>query len=365
VGGHLAAHPSEREDLQIAETVAPKAPPDERLVTVGWLTRLLSRPDIGAFLGAIAVWLAFGYFARDVNWLSDPAIASGWTDQAAQYGIVAVPVALLMIGGEFDLSAGVMIGSSGLLLGYLTVYQHMNVWPAMVLVLLFGLVIGFINGLTVIKTKLPSFIVTLATFFILQGANAAGTLKLTGSTAIQNIDSASGFETAHKIFAGDFTKWGFKVKVLWWIGITIIGAWLLAKSRFGNWIYGAGGEPNSARNVGVPVARTKILLFMATSATAALMGIIEALELRSMQSGEGIGLEFIFIICAVVGGCLLTGGFGSVIGTFFGAAMLGMVQLGIVDAQWDSNWTFTFQGAILFGAVLLNTWVRSRAQKVR
>jgi len=258
-----------------------------------------------------------------------------------------------------------MIGSSGLLLGYLTTFQHLNIWPAMVLVLLFGLTIGFINGLTVIKTKLPSFIVTLATFFILQGVNAAGTLKLTGQTAIQNIDSASGFNTAHKIFAGDLTHYAFKVKVLWWIGLTLIGAWLLAKSRFGNWIYASGGDPNSARNVGVPVARTKILLFMMTSATAALMGIIEALELRSMQAGEGIGLEFIFIICAVVGGCLLTGGFGSVIGTFFGAAMLGMVQLGIVDAQWDSNWTFTFQGGILFAAVLLNTWIRSRAQKAR
>jgi simple sugar transport system permease protein len=349
----------------MAQTAAPTVEPDERLVTTGFLTRLLTRPDIGALLGAIAVWLAFGYFASDVNWLSDPAIAAGWTDQAAQYGIVAVPVALLMIGGEFDLSAGVMIGSSGLLLGYLTVNQDMNVWPAMALVLLFGLAIGFINGLTVVKTRLPSFIVTLATFFVLQGVNAAGTLKLTGTTAIQNIDSASGFESARHFFAGDLTKYDFKVKVLWWIGITIVGAWLLAKSRFGNWIYSAGGEPNSARNVGVPVARTKIALFMMTSGVAALMGIIEAIELRSMQSKEGVGLEFIFIICAVVGGCLLTGGFGSVIGTFFGAAMLGMVQLGIIDAQWDSNWTYTFQGAILFAAVLLNTLVRSRAQKVR
>jgi simple sugar transport system permease protein len=345
--------------------VASKAPSDERLVTVGWFTRLLGRPDIGAFIGAVAVWLAFGYFARSVDWLTDPAIAAGWTDQAAQYGIVAVPVALLMIGGEFDLSAGVMIGSSGLLLGYLTTFQDLNVWPAMALVLIFGLLIGFINGLTVIKTRLPSFIVTLATFFILQGVNAAVTLKLTGQTAIQNIDSASGFDAAHKIFAGDLTHYAFKVKVLWWIGITIVGAWLLAKSRFGNWIYSAGGDPNAARNIGVPVARTKILLFMMTSGTAALMGIIEALELRSMQAGEGIGLEFIFIICAVVGGCLLTGGFGSVIGTFFGAAMLGMVQLGIIDSQWDSNWTYTFQGGILFAAVLLNTWVRNRAQKAR
>src|SRR6184192_2609804 len=346
----------------MAETVAPKVAPDERLVRVGPLTRLLTRPDIGAFLGAVEVFFVFGYFARAVDWLSDPGIAAGWTDQAAQYGIVAVPVALLMIGGEFDLSAGVMIGSSGLLLGYLTTFQDLNVWPAIALVLLFGVVIGLINGITVVRTKLPSFIVT---FFVLQGVNAAGTLKLTGQTAIQNIDSASGFESARKLFAGDLTHYDFKVKVLWWIGITIVGAWLLAKTRFGNWIYSAGGEPNSARNVGVPVARTKILLFVMTSVTAALMGIIEALELRSMQAGEGIGLEFIFIICADVGGCLLTGGFGSVIGTFFGAAMLGMVQLGIVDSQWDSNWTFTFQGGILFAAVMLNTLIRSRAQKAR
>jgi simple sugar transport system permease protein len=349
----------------MAETAAPTARPDERLVKVGPLSRLLTRPDIGAFLGAVAVFFAFAYFARAVNWIGDPAIAAGWTDQAAQYGIIAVPVALLMIGGEFDLSAGVMIGSSGLLLGYLTTHQDMNIWPAMALVLLFGLAVGLINGLTVIRTKLPSFIVTLATFFVLQGVNAAGTLKLTGTTAIQDVDTASGFDSARKFFAGDLTQWDFKVKVLWWIGLTLIGAWILAKSRFGNWIYSAGGDPTAARNIGVPVVRTKIALFMMTSGTAALMGIIETFELRSMQAKEGIGLEFIFIICAVVGGCLLTGGYGSVIGTFFGAAMLGMVQLGIVDAQWDSNWTFTFQGAILFAAVMLNTLIRSRAQKAR
>jgi simple sugar transport system permease protein len=350
----------------MAETAAPPASSrDERLVTTSPLARVLTRPDIGAFLGALAVFFAFSYFARGVNWIGDPAIAAGWTDQAAQYGIVAVPVALLMIGGEFDLSAGVMIGSSGLLLGYLTTHAHMNVWPAIVLVLLFGVVVGIVNGVAVVRTRLPSFIVTLATFFILQGVNAAGTLKLTGTTSIEDIDSAHGFNSARDVFAADLTHWAYKVKVLWWIGLTLVGAWLLAKTRFGNWIYGAGGDPASSRNVGVPVARTKVLLFVMTSGTAALMGIIEALELRSMQSKEGIGLEFIFIICAVVGGCLLTGGYGSVIGTAFGAAMLGMVQLGIVDAQWDSNWTYTFQGAILFVAVILNTVVRSRAQKVR
>ncbi|MBA2299679.1 MAG: ABC transporter permease [Chloroflexi bacterium] len=349
----------------MAQPTAATATPDERLVRVGPLARVLTRPDIGALVGAVAVFFAFAYFARAVNWIGEPAIAASWTDQAAQFGIVAVPVALLMIGGEFDLSAGAMIGSSGLLLGYLTTFQDLNIWPAMGVVLLFGLAVGFVNGLVVIRTNLPSFIVTLATFFVLQGVNAALTLKLTGTTAIQEIDSATGFESARRFFASELTQYDFKVKVLWWIGLTIAGAWLLAKSRFGNWIYSAGGDPVAARNVGVPVARTKITLFMMTSGVAALMGIITAFELRSIQAKEGIGLEFIFIICAVVGGCLLTGGYGSVIGTFFGAAMLGMVQLGIIFANWDSNWTFTFQGAILFAAVVLNTVIRSRAAKAR
>src|SRR3954467_13700804 len=196
----------------MAEPAAASAPPDERLIRVSRLSRLLSRPDIGAMIGAVVVWFAFGYFARAVDWLGAPGIVAGWTDQAAQYGIVAVPVALLMIGGEFDLSAGVMIGSSGLLLGYLTTHANMNIWPAILIVLLFGVAIGFANGLTVVKTKLPSFIVTLATFFILQGINAAGTLKLTGTTAIDEIDSASGFESARRIFADDLTRWDFKAR---------------------------------------------------------------------------------------------------------------------------------------------------------
>src|SRR5207248_7693296 len=151
-GRRSPAHPA----VSMAQPAAAQpAHHDERLVRLGFASRLLTRPDIGAFLGAVAVFLAFGYFARAVDWLGEPAIAAGWTDQAAQYGIVAVPVALLMIGGEFDLSAGVMIGSSGLLLGYLTTHAGLNVWPAIALVLLFGLGSGLINLLAVLLNKLP------------------------------------------------------------------------------------------------------------------------------------------------------------------------------------------------------------------
>jgi len=169
----------------MAETAAePRPPADERLIVTSPLKRLLTRPDIGALVGAVAVFFFFSWFARDVNWIGDPAIAAGWADQAAQYGIVAVPVALLMIGGEFDLSAGVMIGSSGLLLGYLATHANMNIWPAIAITFAFGFGVGLLNGYTVVKTRLPSFIVTLATFFVLQGINAALTLQLTGTTAI-------------------------------------------------------------------------------------------------------------------------------------------------------------------------------------
>jgi len=345
---------------------AAPAPPDERLARVSVVTRVLKRPDTGAFIGAVAVFLLFAYTARRVNWAGDAGVWSTWLNTAAYDGIVAVPVALLMIGGEFDLSSGVMIGSSGLLLGILTTQANWNIWPSIVVVILFGLAIGFLNGFTVVKTRLPSFIVTLGTFFMLRGLNAGATIKITGGVSINDIDRAPGFGFAHKLFASTvWAKYNFGVAVLWWLGLTIVAAWVLARTRFGNWIFSAGGDPVAARNVGVPVARTKILLFMTTSAVAALWGIMTAVSLRGMQSNEGVGREFEFIIAAVVGGCLLTGGYGSVVGAAFGAAIIGMAQIGIISSGWDSNWVYFFEGVVLVAAVMLNTAIRRRAERAR
>jgi simple sugar transport system permease protein len=349
----------------MAQTIAP-APADERLAQVGLLPRLLKRPDTGAFIGAVAVFLLFAYTARAVNWAGDFGVWSSWLNTAAYDGIVAAPVALLMIGGEFDLSAGVMIGSSGLLLGILTTKAGWNIWPAIVVVLLFGVAIGFLNGFTVVKTKLPSFIVTLGTFFMLRGINAGATISITGGVSINDIDKAPGFGFAHRLFASViWPRYGFGVPVVWWLAITLVGAWVLARTRFGNWIFSAGGDPVAARNSGVPVARTKVLLFMATSTVAALWGVMTAVALRGMQSNEGVGREFEFIIAAVVGGCLLTGGYGSVIGAAFGAAIIGMAQIGIISSGWDSNWVYFFEGVVLVAAVMLNTAIRRRAESAR
>jgi simple sugar transport system permease protein len=346
-------------------TTTPPIAVDERLASVGVVTRILKRPDTGAFIGAVAVFVLFAITAK-VSWVSDFGIWSSWLDTAAYDGIVAVPVALLMIGGEFDLSAGVMIGSSGLLLGILTTKYHWNIWPAILVCLLFGLAIGFLNGYTVVKTKLPSFIVTLGTFFMLRGINAGLTIKITGGVSINDIDQAPGFNFAHKLFASQiWPKYGLSVTVLWWIGLTIVAAWALARTRFGNWVFSSGGDPVAARNVGVPVARTKIQLFMLTSLVASAWGVMTAVALRGIQSNEGVGREFEFIIAAVVGGCLLTGGYGSVIGAAFGAAIIGMAQIGIIDSGWDSNWVYFFEGVVLVAAVMLNTAIRRRAEKAR
>ncbi len=344
-------------------TAAPEAPPqsDERLARTSLWVRILRRPEFGALIGALAVFALFAFSDKTGLFASLNGLAR-WTDSASTIGIVAVAVALLMIGGEFDLSAGVMVGTSGLFMGLLATEWHLNIWLAIVLTLIASAGIGAINGSLVMATRLPSFIVTLAMFFSLQGVNLGVTKVITGTVRVDGISDASGFDSASKVFAGEFwNPYHFRGAVIWWIAVTIIATWVLTRTKFGNWIYAVGGDANAARNTGVPVGRTKITLFMYTSVSAALVGIITALRLQSVQAGQGVGEEFTFIIAAVVGGCLLTGGYGSAIGASIGASIIGMAFIGIAFAGWNTDWSFLFLGLILFMAVLLNTIISRRA----
>jgi len=338
------------------------APADERIVTASRLTRLLRRPELGALMGAAVIYAMFagvdstGIFAT-ING------TARWTDVAATVGIVAVPVALLMIAGEFDLSAGVMIGTSGLLCGLLTTEYGMSMWPAIAITFAFAACVGLINGWLVMLTGLPSFIVTLAMFFSLRGINLGVTKYLTDTVRVAGVDDVDGFDSAAKVFASTFWEpYDYRIAVVWWIGITLVATTVLTKSRFGNWIFAVGGDQNAARNTGVPVRRTKISLFVSTSMAAALVGIISLTRLKSMQAGQGVGEEFTFIIAAVVGGCLLTGGFGSAIGASIGASIIGMAFIGIAYAGWNTDWSWLFLGVILFAAVLVNTFISKRAK---
>lgn len=348
------------------ETASTRA--DERLASVGLVSRLLRRPELGSLFGVVAVFVVFVLAAGGFGETGFGSLtgAGRWTDEASNIGIMAVPVALLMIGGEFDLSAGVMVGSSGLLLGLLATEADMNIWAAIAIVLVFGLTIGFLNGMLVMKTALPSFIVTLGTFFVLRGLNLGGTLSLTDRVYIENIDRAPGYDAARRLFGSTFwSPHDFSIRVIWWVAITAFATWVLMRTRVGNWIFAVGGDATAARNVGVPVLRTKVGLFMTTSTMASVLGIMTAIQLRSIEAGVGIGREFEFIIAAVVGGCLLTGGFGSAVGASIGALIMGMAIIGIPFAGWNSDWQFLFLGVILLLAVLLNTAIRRRAERAR
>lgn len=339
---------------------------DERVADVGVARRLLVRPEIGALIGALAVWIFFIFF--DQKFVQVIGFAR-FTDAASTLGIMAVFVALLMIGGEFDLSAGVVIGSTGLLLGFLVDPGDGLGWPiaaGLVVTFAFAMAIGFTNGLLVTRTGLPSFIITLGTFFALQGANVGVTQIITDETRVTGIDEASDYDLWFNIFSRQVSVLGenFQIQVFWWIGLVIVGSWVLTRTKVGNWIFAVGGDADAARNMGVPTNRTKIGLFMGTAGGAWLVGMMRTLESRSMTASGGVGEEFQFIIAAVIGGCLLTGGYGSVVGAALGALIFGMTRTGITFAGWNTEWFFTFLGAMLLFSVFLNNFVRSRAAKI-
>ncbi|UQU61370.1 ABC transporter permease [Couchioplanes caeruleus] len=334
-------------------------------VTLGLSNRLLARPEVGALVAAILIFIFFMAAA--------PAFRSAESFftvlyQSSTIGIVAVGVGMLMIGGEFDLSAGVITTTAGLVNSMFCWYFGVNLWVGALLSLVFCLFVGFVNGYLVMKTGIPSFLITLGTFFVLQGANLGVTKLVTGSVSSTDISRIDGFGSLNKIFASSFkigsvTVW---ITVLWWVLFVALAAWILQRTRIGNWFFAVGGAPDSARAVGVPVVRTKIGLFMTVSFLGWFIGMHTLYRFNTLQAGNGVGNEFLYIIAAVVGGTLLTGGFGNAIGVAIGAFIFGMTSLGIVYAGWDPNWFKAFLGVMLLLAVLVNLYIKrmSTARKV-
>jgi simple sugar transport system permease protein len=339
------------------------APPtrDDRVGRRPPLARLLARPEAGALAGAIVIYIFFFAVAppfRDANSFSTVAYVT------SVYGLMVAPIALLMIGGEFDLSAGVAVTSSALTASLFAYEFSVNIWIGVIVALAVSVFVGFLNGWIVVRTGIPSFLVTLGTFFMLQGLNLALTQTITNQVASPQISNIQGFSSAQHIFAASFTIGGVNIRatVVYWIVIVAIATWILLRTHIGNWIFSVGGSAPSARAVGVPVGKTKIGLFMAVGLLAWFTGMHTLFEFNNVQSGQGVGNEFVYIIAAVVGGCLLTGGYGSVVGAGIGALIFGMVNQGIVYAGWDPDWFTFFEGALLLGAILLNTFIRRRAE---
>jgi simple sugar transport system permease protein len=344
--------------------VTPPPTHDERVARKSGLARLLARPEAGALAGAIVIYIFFFIVAspfRNAGSLSTILYVS------STYGLMATPIALLMIGGEFDLSAGVAVTSAALCASLFSYEFTVNVWVGVAVALAVALVIGFLNGWIVVRTGIPSFLVTLGTFFMLEGLNLALTKTITNQVASPDISNIAGFSSAQKVFSSSFTfgSVSINITVIYWIAFVLLATWILLRNRIGNWIFSVGGSAPSARAVGVPVARMKIGLFMAVGFMAWFTGMHTLFLFNTIQSGQGVGNEFVYIIAAVVGGCLLTGGYGSAVGAAIGAFIFGMTNQGIVLAGWDPDWFTFFLGALLLGAILLNTYIRRRAEASR
>ena len=329
------------------------------------------------------MFLVFFMIAEDAMFTLEGVLS--WTEQAALIGIIAVGACLLMIGGEFDLSVGSMIGFSGIIMAIMTVEYGIPAWISIITAFIIASGIGFLNGYIVVKTKLPSFIVTLASLFILRGLTVAISRLLTDQTLVGGVKEASEGDWLASLFGGEaftglFTYFaemgmiatyddgtpvvtGIKMLLVWWIALTVIGVVILRLTKYGNWIYATGGDEQASKNMGVPTDKVKILLFMGTAVCATIFAACQVFDYGSADAQRGLLKEFEAIIAVVMGGALLTGGYGTVIGASLGALIFGIVNIGISYTSIDSDWFRVFLGLMLLGAVMLSNSVRKKIMR--
>ena len=356
---------------------------DERVKEMSRFRKAMIRPELGAIAGAILVFMFFLAIARDTGMFSPEGVMT-WSTVSAQFIIIAVGACLLMIAGEFDLSVGSMIGFAGIIIAITSVSWGWPVWLSIITAFILAMAIGALNGYLVIKTGLPSFIVTLAFLYILRGLTIFGAIAATRKTIIGGVREAAEGDWLAPLFGGTiFTglfQWladiglldtftrgsrvgqpivdGIPMLIVWALGLIVFGHILLTRTQFGNWIYASGGDARAARYVGVPVNRVKILMFMFTAFCATVFATSQVMEFGSAAADRGILKEFEAIISVVIGGALLTGGYGSVIGAALGALIFGVVQQGLFFAGVESSLFRVFLGIILLLAVILNTYIR-------
>ena len=355
----------------------------ERMKTMSSFRKAIIRPSLGAIIGTLGVFVFFLIIAPTSGMFSLEGVMN-WTTISAQFAIIAVGACLLMIAGEFDLSVGSMIGFSGIIVALLATTYGFPLWVAICAAFVIALIIGAINGYLVIRTGLPSFIVTLASLFILRGLTIYTAIATSKSTIISGLKPLTQDDWVAGLFGGKVLKGlfssladqgviatfkagakagqpvvdGIPMLVVWAVVLVILGHIILTRTTFGNWIFASGGDANAARNVGVPVNRVKILMFMLSAFCATVFATCQVVDFGSAAADRGVLKEFEAIIAVVIGGSLLTGGYGTVIGAALGAIIFGVVQQGLFFAGVESSLFRVFLGAILLVAVILNTYVR-------
>lgn len=315
---------------------------------------LARRPEAGSLVGLVLVYAFFAIMGGAV-FVGAPGWSS-WLNIAAEVGIVALPVGLLMIAGELDISVGAVIPASQITAAILASQAGAPAVLAIAGGLAVGLAVGLVNGLLVTRTTVPSLIVTIGTMFAVMGLTLGLAVLIAGSTSVSLVP-----DPLTKALLGTFLGGMFNVSMFWWAGFAIIIFYLLHISPIGNWIYALGGDRDSARNAGIPTRHLTIGLYMLSGFAAAFVGILQVMTYTSAQVATGQSFIFNSIMCVVIGGVLLTGGSGSVIGIVIGTATFAIVNQGVFFSGLDPNVGSVIIGALLLAAVLSNDGFRALA----
>lgn len=318
------------------------------------LGALARRPETGSLIGFVVVFAFFAALGGPV-FMGAPGWSS-WLNIAAEVGIIALPVGLLMISGEFDISVGSIVPAASMTAAMLSGHYDL---PSMVGIaggLGVGLLIGFVNGLLVTRTTIPSLIVTIGVMFAVMGLTLGFAVLIKGSTSVSYVPDAT-----TKYMLGQFINGMFNVAILWWLGFVAVFYYFLHISPIGNWIFAIGGDRESARNAGIPTSKVTIGLFMSSGFCAAFVGVAQVMTYQQAQVAGGQAFIFNSIMCVVIGGVLLTGGAGSIIGILLGTMTFAVVNQGVFFASLDPNVGSIIVGALLLAAVLSNDTFRALA----
>lgn len=318
------------------------------------LGQLIRRPEAGSLVGLIVVYIFFAILGGE-NFRGAPGI-SAVLNFASVVGIIALAIALLMVAGELDLSVGAVVPASMLTLSIVANDFGFSAWVGIVAALLVGLLVGFANGVLVLRTGIPSLIITIGTFFGVKGLLLGLTVLIHGSTGVFLVP-----DDVTKALFGQMIDNRYQVSIIWWAIFAVVIGFFLHYSPWGNGVFALGGDKDSARNAGVATSRLTIQLYMLSGFCAASVGILQVLTFNAGQVAAGRSFIFDSIMCVVIGGVLMTGGAGSIIGVILGTLTFSVVNQGIFFSGLDPNFGSIIIGALLLIAVMSNDKFRALA----
>jgi simple sugar transport system permease protein len=309
-----------------------------------FLSRIRRWPEFGVILAFSTIFVVFSLLAPKFVSLRN---LTGVFTIVSELGIITIGVAFLMIAGEFDLSVGSVYALCGFL--FVTLANSFNSVLALIITLVVAACIGFLNGTITLRAGIPSFITTLGTMMFLRGLMLAVT---GGRSVVYNGDLI--VPTMLTRFIGR----GFRPSHIWFLALALFFSLILTRTRYGNWVFATGGKKEVARAMGINVNRVKVVNFMISAVLAGLAGIIVINRFGVANASFGTGMELEAIASAVIGGTFLMGGYGTIIGAFFGAFLVGMMRTGLLMVGAPAYWYQAFVGAILVTAATINIKLR-------